>query len=189
MFTRPTLAIALAATALATPAFAATFDISGTIIRSNAPASPVGRCAALAPPALTIINNNEGANIARGTSNVGDFDLDASECRRPPGPSFDGIFALLFDDGGSLFGTRSSVATPISPGLFSFVGTFLIDGGTGRFGGATGTLTEIATVDFRDPLIVRTNGTFAGVFQVPEPAAMALFGLGALALGGRRARG
>jgi len=169
----------------AAPALAIPVPFSGTITRSNPLAGPIGRCASLDPPALTIINNNEGDNIAVGTSSLGDFTFTASECIRfPPGISFDGIFEILFDDGGTIFGTRSSVPTPTpTPGLISFVGTVLVAGGTGQFEGATGSFVENGILDRRAPDVATTEGTFEGTLNIiPEPAAIGLFGLGGLAL-------
>lgn len=182
------LAAALALTLGANAATAAPIAISGTLERGNGPAGPVGRCAALTPPALTIVNNNVGTNVARGTSNLGAFALEASECIRfPPGIGFDGRFEIFFDEGGRIFGTRTSTNTPVGPpGLFDIVGTFLVTGGGGRFAGATGTLIETARLDRSNPVRATTSGTFVGTLEVPAPGMLALFGLGAAGLASRR---
>lgn len=186
------LALAAALTATVTAASAADLAFSGTLVRGNQPASPVGRCAALDPPALTINNNNIAPNYARGTSSFGDFELLATECIRfPPGIGFDGRFELFFDNG-SIFGTRTSALTPIGPGLFGILGTFTITGGTGRYGEASGTLIETGTLDRTNPAFATTEGVLEGFVTVGEPGAMLLFagGFGVLGLGlGRRRAG
>ncbi len=162
---------------------------TGTLSRSNPGAAPGGRCA----PALTVYNNNVGTNVATGTSNFGNFLEDASQCLPvlPPTIAYDGQWRFDFTKG-SLFGPYSAiVGLTGTPGVFSILGTFTIAGGTGFFGGATGTITENGTLDRRGlPAVALAEGTLTGLINVPEPATVALMaaGMGGLALAKRRQR-
>lgn len=178
---------AMVGLAAAAGAQAAPIAISGTISRSNPGALPGERCA----PALTVINNNLGSNYALGTSNLGAFTVDASACIRFPVPTrtFDGVWTWTFARG-TLFGTTFSDVTPTAtPGILAIEGVYTITGGTGYFGGATGTITERGTLDRSALPIAVAVGDFTGLVDVPEPAAAGVLGLGGLALLRRRRRG
>jgi hypothetical protein len=62
-------------------------------------------------------------------------------------------------NGDTLTASISGQATPTSPGVLSIVEVYTITGGTGRFAGASGTLTLESTLDLATGI---SSGTFSG---------------------------
>ena len=95
---------------------------------------PGGDCA----PAGTGVTTGQG-----NASHLGRVTLAASDCFAPGRASFSfdhGRLALTAANGDLLYGRYSGSLLPtsaVSP-VFTIKGTFVIDGGTGRFAGATG---------------------------------------------------
>lgn len=173
-------ALGLALMLAAGPADAAIFAFSGTRANVNVLNAPgTGRCAP-----LNTVNIAPGALSSSGTSNFGDFASTQNHCI--PGPPnamnpvravTDGIFEYAFAVGDSLFGTYSGTAT-FADGIVTGVENLIVTSGTGRFDGATGTITAIGTLGFAPnpggPGSVGVfNGTVEGILDlpaVPEPA-------------------
>jgi hypothetical protein len=178
----------LAAAVLASlPAAAAPVAFSGSISRVNPGPQPGLRCA----PALTIVNGNSGGSSAGGTSNIGAFSYEGTQCIVPPPTgTFNGLWTMDFGGGVTLKGTNSSVLTLASPGIFNIAVNYLVTGGTGRFGRATGSFDETGTLDRRDLSRTVALGDFAGTIQTPTPGGLAFGGLvlGAGMLAARRRR-
>lgn len=164
------------------PAAAVAIPFNAT--RTNAgPVVPVadGPCA----PGLTLPFLPGAPTFNQGTSNLGDFAATINECPigAPPAPNANSPWLFEFDNG-TLFGTKFGNPTGPIAGGFGFVSTFTVLGGTGFFAGATGGFTGVGDVVFtRSPLAIETLTGSLDV-DVPEPAAIALFGLGTLALAG-----
>jgi hypothetical protein len=193
-FTRVAAAFAMSicAAAAAMPASATVVAFTGTRANVN-PLSPLGsgRCG----PGRSTVNIQPGPGTSTGTSNFGNFSSTQSHCITPPLPaSFDsGIFTYDFESGDTLFGIYDgAVSLTDTPGIFSTVENLLVQGGTGQFLNATGSITTMGTLQF-----VNGNGVYSGVVNgrldipaVPEPATWALmiagFGLTGASL---RARG
>lgn len=155
--------------------------------------APGGRCGAAA---ITVVIA-PGNISSTGTSNFGNFSLDESHCipGAPPNPYDRGIFNWAFEDGSTLFGTYSGAVTlPGVPGPLVITSTSVIDGGTGRFLGATGSLSTTGTL--RVDMVRRVSigtGVITGditVPAIPEPGTWALmimgFGAAGAALRNRR---
>lgn len=166
------------------PAAAAVIPFNAT--RTNAgPVVPVtgGACA----PGLTLPFVPGAPTFNQGTSNLGDFAATINECPlgAPPAPNANSPWLFEFDNG-TLFGTKFGNPTGPIEGGFGFMSTFAILGGTGFFAGATGGFTGVGNVVFgRNPLAIETL-TGSVDIDVPEPAAITLFGLSTLALAGAR---
>lgn len=177
------LLAALVCATAATPALAAPTPFFGTQQNQDVTGEPPFRCA----PAITV-NIRANRVYAFGSSNLGDFSVNQSHCIVPPLPSpfFDGVFEWSFENGASLLGTYSGLLSESgTPGVFALAGDYLITGGTGRFGRATGAFTTEGTLSFPSGLPTAFQ-RFDGFVDVPEPAVAALFGLGALAVGRAR---
>ncbi len=156
--------------------------------------SPGGRCGA----AITVVIA-PGNISSTGTSNFGNFSLDESHCIAafPPNPYNQGLFDWTFDDGSTLFGTYSGVASlSATPGVFDLVATSVISGGTGRFLGATGNLGTTGTLTLGLVNGQRASigaGVVTGLIDapaIPEPGTWALmitgFGVAGAVLRRRR---
>ena len=176
---------ALAGTILlssAAPAAAALIPFNATRTNSG-PVVPIagGPCA----PGLTLPFLPGAPTFNQGTSNLGDFAATINECPVGPPPAPNANSPWLFEfDNGTLFGTKFGNPTGPIAGGFGFVSTFTILGGTGFFAGATGGFTGVGDVVFaRSPLAIETL-TGSVDIDVPEPAAITLFGLGTLAFAG-----
>lgn len=188
------VSIACAAT-LAGPAQAAIIAFSAT--RENV--SPVvgvpgGRCGGQITVTIA-----PGAISSTGTSNLGNFSLNESHCIAgfPPNPFSQGVFTWTFDDGATLFGTYTGVASlSAMPGVFGLTSDVIIGGGTGRLLGATGALRGAGTLRLGMVNGQRVSigaGAITGAINapgVPEPATWSLmiggFGLAGAALRKRR---
>lgn len=139
---------------------------------------PGGRCGAQ----ITVVIA-PGNLSSTGTSNFGNFSLSESHCIAgfPPNPFDQGVFLWTFDDGATLFGTYSGVASaPPAPGPFLLSSDSVIGGGTGRFLGATGVLHTVGTLGLGMANGVRVsmgNGVITGAINapgIPEPGTWAL---------------
>ena len=185
---RKALQFGTAATLLAfvaTPATAAVLAFNGTATATAAPFTDAS-CAPLA---------FRGLGAGSGTSNLGSFDYSQNVCTAGGGPVI-GTFKLDFGSS-SLTGLLDGVSVLRAPGFADQFFTYVLTGGTGRFAGATGSFTNIGTVDNRGGPPSRLALNFTGSIDapaVPEPASWAMmiagFGLvGALARQRRESAG
>ena len=169
-----------------TIARADTVTFTGSRYEEAPAASPGGRCS----PALTlIVNPNIG--VATGTSNLGSFTADENACFIAPFPVSisDGVFTFTFDNGDTLTGTFSGIATrvnlPAGGHLLSIDQNYLIMRGSGSFIDATGGFSETGT-GMSTGVYAINNYTFEGAITgpnltaVPEPGTLVLFGTGFL---------
>lgn len=160
----------------ATVARADTISFTGSrTAEGTPPAAPnVGRCGAL--PNLLI-----GGIVGTGTSNLGAFTTEESNCLNPiTGTLSNGLFTYNFADGSTLFGTANGTVTlPPVGGTAPVSLTYSITGGTGMFTGATGTLLATGPLTFNPNGTTSTNFNITGtVTTVPEPATLLLLGTG-----------
>lgn len=142
----------------AVPAMGQTIDFEGTRENVN-PLSPpgTGRCS---PPYFNTVEIHPGAVSSTGTSNVGTFVSDQSHCidSPPPTATRDGEFTYTFAAGDTITGTYTgNVTAGSTPGVFDAVENLVVTGGTGRFAGATGTITGSGALAFANG-----NGTYSG---------------------------
>ncbi len=134
----------IAGTALfASPAAAQTFEFNGTRENNNPLLTPPGgRCV---PSFFNTVTIAPGGTSSTGTSNLGPFTSTQSHCvsSAPPTPLSDGQFTYTFRAGDTITGTYSGAATnSATPGVFNATENLVITGGTGRFAGATGSITS-----------------------------------------------
>jgi hypothetical protein len=163
-----------------------TVAFSGSRYEEAPAASPGGRCA----PALTLIINSS-VGTATGNSNLGAFTADENACFIAPFPISitDGVFTFTFDDGDTLTGTFSGVATrvniPTGGHILTIDQEYIITGGTGSFTDAIGNIVETGT-GMSTGVFAINNYTFEGTItapglsEVPEPSTLALLGTGIL---------
>ncbi|HEX8535063.1 MAG TPA: hypothetical protein VF662_12920 [Allosphingosinicella sp.] len=134
--------ILAAALAGVSPLSAQSFEFNGTRENVSPATPPGGRCV---PQYANTVNVAPGNISSTGTSNLGTFTSTQSFCvtGQPPTPLADGRFTYTFRAGDTIFGTYSGNAAATStPGTFAAVENLVIAGGTGRFTGASGTLTS-----------------------------------------------
>ena len=120
-----------------------------------------------------------------GTSNISTFTSLQSHCSSSPATSaVNGLFTYTFEAGDTIFGTYSANIDSSIPRPLSSIETLVIQGGTGRFVGATGTIDSMATFrrfggeDFFGSILTGSltattttaSGTFATAFGVPSAA-------------------
>lgn len=183
--------VAAVALAIAAPASAVTVAFVGTQMNDTPP--PISNSPLCGPGQLLIAFSPENA-ISTGSSNFGDFASSQQHCLTPPPVSYEGgVFDYTFAAGDMFFGTYSGFFTPSEiEGVLNNTLNLVVTGGTGRFLGATGTLTGIGTLDRRVPRpisLLSVNGTL-DLLAVPEPAAWAMMitGFGLVGAGARRRR-
>lgn len=194
------LALTAALAASTAPAGAVTIAFSGTRANIN-PISPPGsgRCA---PTYFNTVSIAPGSISSTGTSNLGSFASTQSHCivTAPPTTVVDGLFTYDFGNGDTFFGTYTgNVSLSGTPGTFDTVENLILTGGTGRFAGATGTVTSGGQLYFAaNPTgAPGVAGFFTGqvtgtldIPGVPEPITWATmvtgFGLAGAALRRRR---
>lgn len=127
-----------------------------------------------------------------GTSNLGSFSYTHNVCTQGATGPVRGAFTIEFADA-AFSGLLDGVAVLREgvPGLFDQMFTYTITGGTGRFSGASGTFTNVGTVDVRggppSRLTLNFDGMISAPAAVPEPAGWVLM-LGGLALAGATVR-
>jgi hypothetical protein len=83
-------------------------------------------------------------------THLGNFTTVQHHCFDPGDPSgafTDGFYTFTGANGDTIFGTYHGHLVPIAPPVFAIVGEFTIEGGTGRFVGATGGGTASGTLN------------------------------------------
>lgn len=144
----------------ASPAMSQSLPFNGTRENVNPVAPPGGRCV---PPYFNTVNIAPGALSSTGTSNISNFTSTQSHCITSPPPTslVDGLFTYRFEAGDTIFGTYTgNVTTSATPGSFSAVENLIITGGTGRFIGASGTISDNGVLQFANG-----NGIFQGTLS------------------------
>jgi hypothetical protein len=163
------------------PVSAGVISFSGSATATAAPfADP--SCAPLAFRAI---------GIGSGASNLGTFAYSQNVCTAGGGAV---VGAFEFDFGTSSFsGLLDGVSILREPGFADQFFTYVLTGGTGRFSGATGSFTNVGTVDNRDGPPSRLSLNFEGFIDapaIPEPAtwAMLIAGFGVVGAASRARR-
>lgn len=163
------------------PANAATMAFTGSAT-ATASVVPDASCAPL-PFRGTIAAGNSSGN-----SNLGAFTYAHKVCTQGATGPVSGMFEIVFADGAITGGLEGfSVARPGVPGLFDQTFNYIINGGSGIFGGATGAFTNVGTVDVRGGPPSRLSLNFHGIIQtaaVPEPSTWVVLLLGFGLIGG-----
>jgi len=138
-----------------------------------------GRCA---PQYFNTVVIAPGKLSSTGTSNVGSFVSDQSHCllSAPPTSYVDGKFTWTFAGGDTLTGTYSgNVNSTATPGSFQATEDLVITGGTGRFVGASGTISDAGPLS-----LANGTGTFKGAFTgTLNATTTTASGAGAVAIG------
>jgi len=169
---------------------AATIEFFGS--RDTFDGSPAvpnpARCGTPAPPNLFL-----DLPAGSGVSNLGAFTHKDSHCTNvATGNIFNGLFDWDFGGGDTIFGTfLGTITLPPVNGVASFVETFTLTGGTGRYLDSSGSFLATGSVTFKPNGLADSHLEFRGLITtVPEPAALALLALGlvGMAAGRRRAR-
>jgi len=164
--------ICAAVASLPAAAVAGTLPFTGSSYNVNPPAAPGAPCEA------PLLNLSFGPAGTGGSSNFGSFTFSQAHCAvGGPGPYSGGVFEYLFAAGDMLSGTYSGVLAPSgTPGLLNNTINYVVTSGTGRFLDASGTITGMGTLDFRNGPAradLSLNGTL-DLPAVPEPAAWAM---------------
>jgi hypothetical protein len=92
------------------------------------------------------------SDIAGGghATHLGNFTTVQHHCFDPGDPTLaftEGFYTFTGANGDTIFGTYHGNLVPIAPPVFAIVGEFTIEGGTGRFVGATGGGTASGTLN------------------------------------------
>ncbi len=163
------------------PANAAVLTFSGSAT-ATAMVSADPTCAPLPFRGIVLPANTSG------TSNFGSFKYGHVVCTQGATGPVNGSFDLFFGAssfGGTLSGT--STARAGTPGLFDQVFAYTVTGGIGEFLGASGTFTNVGTVDTRGGPPSRLTLNFSGAINapaIPEPGSWALMLAGFAVAGG-----
>lgn len=123
-----------------------------------------------------LVNFNPGNSTAAGTSNFGDFGPSQRHCIKA-GTPYAGSFTFAFAAGDALLGTTAGFLTPTATmGVLNSFVTYTATGGTGRFLGASGTISGVGLLDRRPvrPLNELTLTGRLALPAVPEPASWAM---------------
>ena len=114
------------------------------------------------PPALILVQL-EGTGYA---THLGQYLLTVVERLTMPAKTGQGTFEIDAGCGNTLSGTVVGQGTQIDPTHVSIIETDLITGGTGRFKGATGTLTVHRVVD--QSQLFTSSGVVEGTLTLPD---------------------
>lgn len=149
---------------------AASLSFSGNLT-GTAFENPAGRCS----PFITV--NAFGA----GTSNLlGSYQDVQSHCTTSLTTFNNGLFTLtsVTSPGNSIFGTYSGTAS-VQGAILAFSANLLIQGGSGQFAAASGSLNSQGTLDQAG----NYTASFTGVVETaPEPASLPFGALGLLVI-------
>jgi hypothetical protein len=158
IFTKASALAIAAGLAWIAPAAAQSIPFNGTRENVNPLLPPgSGRCA---PQRFNTVVITPGQISSTGTSNFGSFTSTQSHCVDSPPPTAltDGRFTYTFQGGDTIFGTyNGNAANSATPGVFNAVENLTITGGTGRFVGASGSITSNGQLR-----VVDGNGVFMG---------------------------
>jgi hypothetical protein len=86
-----------------------------------------------------------------------------------PANTSTGVFLLVFNNGDVIHGSFTGLGEPTGPNEAHIVENLTINGGTGRFEGATGTLTFDRIVDVSTlPAFASDSGILTGTISIPK---------------------
>lgn len=137
------------------------YEASGTI-------APDASC-----PGLLLVSLQGGGTA----THVGRYAITNSHCLNPSTGAFtNGVFVKTAANGNQLFGTyvgnSTVIQVPQPVGIFGITGTLSFSGGTGRFAGATGTVTMNGTLraDFSQPgAPIPTDARLVMIGEISSP--------------------
>lgn len=182
MKSRKALAVALSAATMMLGGGQAHAAMLGFVGSATATARPFEdpTCSPPTPSYRGIIPPSDGS----GTSNLGSFTYSHNVCTPgTPGGTVRGVFALDFG-ASTLSGLLEGMVVPRAetPGLLDQLFTYTITGGSGMFANATGSFTNVGTVDSRmappSTLRLNFNGIINAPAAVPEPGTWVMMVLG-----------
>ena len=108
------------------------------------------------------------AGGAGNASHIGRFTYVLNATVSPANTST-GVFLLVFNNGDVIHGSFTGVGRPTGPNEGHIVENLTINGGTGRFEGATGSLTLDRIVDQSTlPAFESHSGTLTGTISIPK---------------------
>lgn len=135
--------LTLIAVLSAAPVAAQTLEVNGTNSSVDQLTPPGGRCV---PEYANTVEYGPGDISSGGTTDtLGAFTAEVSHCvtSLPPTDIEEGIFTITFRGGDSITGTLDGrVDGTATPGSFASTRNLVITGGTGRFAGASGAITD-----------------------------------------------